>query len=53
MMVILCTGSLVEVVNIAILFKIHFTRMKGRVFVVGLFLWWGEGKHVVALPANW
>ena len=52
MMVILCTGSLVEVVNNAILFKIHFTRMKGRVFVVGAPFFWG-GEHVVALPANW
>jgi hypothetical protein len=36
MTVILNTGGPVEVVNIAMLFRVHFTLMKGKVFVVGL-----------------
>jgi hypothetical protein len=36
MIVILFIGCLVEVENFAILFKIHFAGMKGKVFVVRL-----------------
>lgn len=45
-------GSLVEIVNVAMLFKIHFTRMFGSCVVIQIYVFGNSGSLKLLEPSG-